>query len=607
MGVSDDFIINLYEDQKKQRAPWAQAAQQIQSVAEGSIRLPLPEVDKVDVPAVANLTLMGIDAYGQRISSTMPMPTFDIMTLTNIGRERARQRQDLVGYWWDDNQLELGLGTIGRHFVAYGATTMIVKPQRRKKRPEFVVLDPIDTFPVGDEIACEAGIHVHRKTRRWVNDRYSTANKLLSRNPKPNDEIELLEYVDDQEWVILGRLIAASYEEANMANNGVVRLATIPNLAGMCPMTAIGRPGLTRPMSQFSASLGMYVQRAMLQAYDLIGLRMSVMPQTWVVGRPNESPVIEQIPDAINGIPGIITGGQVEQLYPQPTQQLPQSVDRLEAGERMQSGVMAEMQGVGASNVRTGKRGDQIMSATVDFPVQEAQKWIARMLRDLDVAAIHTDKGYWGGTSKSFYVSRQGSEEKVTYDPAKLWVDADGETITRHEVSYAHAGADVNNLVVGVGQSIGIELMSKQTGRRIHPMIEDPEGEHDQIIFEKLEMIGLNVLEQQAAQGALQWSDLVGIMAQVRMDKEELIPALVKQQAAAQARQAAQQAQQAQQAPPIGPEGQPGMGAGPPGAPGGQPEIGPPPQALGNLGMMLQDLRLPNSRSAPQLTAPQGG
>jgi hypothetical protein len=602
MGKTNDEIESLYEDLRKMRAPYMIAAQQVANVYDGDIRLPMPEIDKIDMPAVANLVVQGVDAYGQRIASTMPFPEFDIQTNTNVGRERARQRNDLMEKWWDDNMLDVRLGTVGRHFVAYGSTMMVIKPHMKKKVPEFVVLDPIDTFPVGDDVHTEAGIHVHRKSRRWCQQRYGDASKLLSRNPRPQDEIELIEYCDDMEWVVLGRQVAHDQSNVRDQSFGVVRLATIQNYAGTCPLVAIGRPGLTKPMSQFAGSLGMYVQRAMLQAYDLIGVRMSVMPKTWIVGRANETPAVLQMPDALNGQPGIVTGGSVEQLFPQPSQQLPVAIDRLERGERIQSGVMAEMGGEAASNIRTGRRGDQVMSATVDFPVQEAQKWIARMLREVDKIAIATDAGYWGGSSKSFYVSRQGSEEKITYDPDKLWKDADGELIDRHTVSYAHPGADVNGLIVGIGQSIGLDIMSHRTGMRQHPQIEDPEFEHDQIVYEKLETLGLNVLEQQASQGQVEWSDLVGIMKAVRMDKTELVDALVAQQKAAQQRQAEQAAQQAAQAAqaapgPPGAEQMPGMGAG--GGPTPTEEVPGGGPSLGPLGKLLQTVKLPSSAQAP--------
>ena len=119
-------------------------------------------------------------------------------------------------------------------------------------------------------------------------------------------------------------------------------------------------------------------------------------------------------------------------------------------------------------------------------------------------------------------------------------------------VSYSQAGADINNLIVGGGQRVGMGTMSKQSFMAIDPLVDDPEFEHDAVIAEQLEGALLASLQQQAAEGIIPPADLARIMDLVRSDKLELAEAVEKVQREAQERQA-------QEVPMNAPEAQPGL------------------------------------------------
>src|SRR5439155_1213289 len=120
----------------------------------------------------------------------------------------------------------------------------------------------------------------------------------------------------------------------------------------------------------------------------------------------------------------------------------------------------------------------------------------------------------------------------VDYDP-EVHFDSDTNFVT-----FAHAGADLNQLIVGMGQRIGVGLISRRSAMEMDPMVEDAEREHDRIIFESLEQSMLASLQQQATTGSLPLTDLVSIMTGVAQDKVELVEAVQRAQAAAQQRQA---------------------------------------------------------------------
>ena len=68
------------------------------------------------------------------------------------------------------------------------------------------------------------------------------------------------------------------------------------------------------------------------------------------------------------------------------------ALDRLERQERLEGAIPAEFGGESGTNIRTGRRGESILSATVDFRVQEAQEIFASSLVEEDKIAIAIEK-----------------------------------------------------------------------------------------------------------------------------------------------------------------------------------------------------------------------
>ena len=200
------------------------------------------------------------------------------------------------------------------------------------------------------------------------------------------------------------------------------------------------------------------------------------------------------------------------------------------------------------TNIRTGRRGENVLSATIDFRVQEAQEAFAQSLLAEDKVAIAIEKAYWGNTPKSCFMPGRATAGKVDYTPNKVW-----ET-EFHYVAYSAAGSDVNNLIIGLGQRVGTGLMSKESAREADPLIDDPDMEHDRIIAEGVEAALLSSIQQQAANpgGPYQPADLALLVKKVLVDSKSLYDAVSEVDQAAKERQA-------QQVPAGAPEAQPGL------------------------------------------------
>ena len=250
--------------------------------------------------------------------------------------------------------------------------------------------------------------------------------------------------------------------------------------------------------------------------------------------------------DGLTGEVGVVRGGDLRDMQMQPGYMTNPAIDRLERAQRLTAGIPQEFGGESTSNIRTGRRGDAVLSATVDFTVQEAQRIMARSLQEENRLAVEIAKKYSGRRARSFYVNSKNVKGQVDYVPNENFDS------TENVVSYSQAGADINNLVIGGGQRVGMGTVSKKSFMSIDPLIDDPEFEHDTVIAEQLEAALLSAVQNQAAEGILPPGDLARIMDLVAHDKKELAEAVEQVQREAQERQA-------EQVPAMSPEAQPGL------------------------------------------------
>ena len=367
----------------------------------------------------------------------------------------------------------------------------------------------------------------------------------------------MIEYISGEEQVLIAMrgpvktgLFATSPDSDE---NIVVELERAPNILGECPVVCAERINLDDAQGQFDGILGMYQMQARLMALEVIAVQKGVFPDTWLVGRPGETPQIVNPADGLTGEVGVIRGGDLRDMQMQPGYMTNPAIDRLERAQRLTAGIPPEFGGESTTNIRTGRRGDAVLSAVVDFPVQEAQRIMARSLQEENKLAVNMSKAYAGNKGKSFYVTTKNAKGRVDYTPN------DNFDSTDNVVSYSQAGADINNLVIGGGQRVGMGTMSKQSFMAIDPLVDDPEFEHDTVIAEQLEAALLSSIQQQASQGAIPPADLARIMELVANNEMELAEAVEKVQREAQERQAEQVAPDSPEAMPG--LAQPGMGA----------------------------------------------
>ena len=525
----------------------------------GDVIVPLPEINSDEQSAVANLLAQGLDQTAMRIASTRPdiyCPPSD--PSKKRSRDNSEIRRKAIFGWWEHSRMDLQIAKRARHLIGYSTTVTQLRFNPKTGCPEWHLRDPLTAYPATllgvDDMRPRDIIFAYERSLGWIRDMYPDAARQFSDGESLDADhpIELIEYVDAEEQVLIGSRAPISsgmwpQTSGSESKSAVtLELERVENRLGQTPIVCAERINLDAAQGQFDGILGMYQMQARLMALEVIAVQKGIFPDTYLIGRAGETPQIVNPADGLTGEVGVVRGGDLRDMQVQPGYMTNPAIDRLERAQRLTAGIPQEFGGESTSNIRTGRRGDAVLSAVVDFTVQEAQKILARSLQEENRLALDMSKRYAGNRGRSFYVSTKNAKGRVNYVPN------DNFESTDNVVSYSHPGADINNLVIGGGQRVGMGTMSKRSFMAIDPLVDDPEFEHDTVIGEQLEQALLASVQQQASQGAIPPADLARIMDLVMHDKMELAGAVEKVQREAQERQA-------ELVDAMAPEAQPGL------------------------------------------------
>ena len=534
----------------------------------GDVIVPLPEINSDEQSAVANLLAQGLDQTAMRIASTRPdiyCPPSD--PSKKRSRDNSEIRRKAIFGWWEHSRMDLQIAKRARHLIGYSTTVTQLRFNTKTGCPEWHLRDPLTAYPATllgvDDMRPRDVVFAYERSLGYLRTMYPDVAAVFQSDSGAGEDqpIEMIEYISDEEQVLIAMrgpvktgLFATS---SNSDENIVVELERTPNILGECPVVCAERINLDDAQGQFDGILGMYQMQARLMALEVIAVQKGVFPDTWLVGRAGETPQIVNPADGLTGEVGLVRGGDLRDIQMQPGYMTNPAIDRLERAQRLTAGIPPEFGGE---------------SAVVDFPVQEAQRIMARSLQEENKLAINMSKKYAGNKGKSFYVTSKNAKGRVDYTPNTNFESNDNVVI------YSQAGADINNLVIGGGQRVGMGTMSKRSFMAIDPLVEDPEFEHDAVVAEQLESALLVSIQQQASQGTIPPADLARIMELVANDQMELAEAVDKVQKEAQERQA-------QQVEATSPEAQPGLAM--PGMGAEAATMAPPPGGGGCLAGLL--------------------
>lgn len=580
----------------------------------GEIVVPLPELDEIEKPAIANLIAQGIDQFSMRIASVMPDVSFPALRPGfQVSEDKAYDRRMATLGWMDMNKMPMKMRRRARFMTAYGCSPVSISPvaldpNDNRSIPFWRPRNPLATYPAPtydpDSMEPENCIFVDRRPLSWLMEHYpEQARALHVGKSSPDTLFEILEYVDAEETVMVA--MGAARQKANgyeQPTGGAMQqvLERVPNRAGICPVVLPGRITLDRLSGQFDQLFGMYQRQAKLDALETIAVFRSIFQDEWVVSHPNANgkPRVVEEADGKQGRRGMIENGMLQAVGIQTNQGVPLAMDRLERAQRMTAGIPAEFGGESPTNIRTARRGEMVMGSAIDMPIQEYQEIFAASMEAEIRRAIAIQKAYYGSKPSQFVMGTSGEITHKDYVPNEAF-----ETDLCY-VKYSIPGNDINGMVIAIGQRVGTGIMSKQTAREMDPAIEDPVRERDQVELEGIRQALLTGLEQQAASGQLDPASIARI-AQIKAEQHVPLEVAVnrvheemqKKQAASQ-----QASQQGQGLVPPGQEpmnpNQPSLAESMPGlASSVNAPIAPPEAGQQNLESLLSTLRRPARQS----------
>jgi hypothetical protein len=548
-------IASMFSARKKRREPLLQAMTQVRQAYHGDLILPMPDMGKEEGSYVANLVQSGIDNIGARVASTVPqIDTYPVDPSSRASIRKARTRKRALLAWWERNELpRLMMARRARHLIAYGCNVMTVRYNSAKPWPVWEMRHPLETYPSDDlsptDLTPRNVVFHRRVTREYLRGKGWPTPPGTTDQWGGQEKFDLLEYMDATEHVLC---------VSDPSTRTVTPIMRREHRVGRTPVVVSQRVSLDQPMGQFNQVVGMYGLQAKLMALELIAVEKGIFPDTYLVSRPGEQARYISGPyDGRSGRVNEIEGGDVKEIVSQPTYLATQMIDRLERAQRVTAGIPAEFGGESGSNIRTGRRGDAVLSAVIDMPIKEGQDALAAALEVENELAARVALA-WMPDKQLTYIGdfggRARSKKNLTFTPRQIF----GETQV-NRVTYPFSGSDIQGQTAIIGQMTGIGLLSTETARHLHPYIDDPESEKDLMQAETIERSLMAGVQQAAATGALPVPRLVQLWALVREDKKELGEAIQQINEEMLEEMKAQQAEQQQgQAPPGMP--QPGAG-----------------------------------------------
>ena len=618
MTTPAERIVEWYRQRRGAQSPQRARMAEIRDIYNGDVQVPLPELDRNEQAAVANLISQGLDQMAMRVASTLPSVVYSPVRPGQQRSENYARVRALATYsWWQQNRFDRLQRKRARWLVGYAAAPVVMRPNFRKQIPAWQTADPLTTYPApmdSTELIPADAIMAYKRALGWLTLNYPDRIRALElgKNPGPDTEVELLEYVDAEEHVLIA--LGAAPEENRMVWGGTpklsgkpfVELTRFPNRLEKCTLVYPTRPSLEQPTSQFDGMPALYRTQARAMALWLISAERAIFPDTWFVSRPNEMVDIVEEPDGRAGIYGRVKGGDLHEMTAAPSPQTGQIVDLLERNQRVTAGISPDFGGESPTNVRTGRAGEQLLSATVDFWVQEAQETLALSYAEENGLAVKIMREYFGNQHKTFVVDFGKVKGVADYIPL---VHFESPT---NVVSFPRAGADVNSLAIGLGQRLGLGEISIRTAQDLDPYIDDSEREHRRLTAESMEKAMLAAIDQAIAQGQIGPLEVARMVELVRSGQTQIYEAYQRIHQEIQ-----DQANQQQAAQGAGPPGVGGPAGGPPGlpaGPGGPGGAGGPPPGPGSApGLMAPGIAAQlglgqgNPAGAPGPAAPGPG
>lgn len=566
----------------------------------GDIVIPVHDVQghKTTPAMTARLATEAIDSLSRLSTSGKPsimVPPLEAFKETGArSMERAARRRRVLYARWDQSALgDVILRRAYRHFYGYGTCAFVVMPDFERGGAMIELRNPLGAYPELrslDDVREPLNVgFVVGRSFDWIRKHYPThATKLDSAKAPTQGLWDIVEWLDE-EVTVLGVLGPRGLgEQWSYLRDGSIKgaeLARWENRAGRVCASIPRRVGLDRLMGMTDSSLAGLVELERMNSLNMIAAEKSVFADMVIVGQDGREAklVSGRWHDGRTGIPNELVDGDVKLLQSNPGPLTLQNIDRAERNFRVSTGLIPQSGGETYGGLRTGRAIDAIGGFSVEPRVQEGQEIVARSLATVNRAICWTEQGYCEGKKYTVFSGWPGEVGQTEYEVDRDW-ESDANVVT-----YSFPGTEISQISVAIGQLLGGGVMSRRTGRTLHPLIQDAEGEERAVMLEHMSDAAMGGFMQQVSTGALPLIDQARIM-RLYAGGMEIWDAIEQASREAQERQAAA----------APPPQDPGMAASPETMPGlampgqgveSQPTIAPPSESQVNFRDLTRALR----------------
>ena len=565
-----------------------------------AIVFPLEDVDgEPDFPAIAaSIIADSIDGFATKANDTTPVITAPAVDpKVELHRNRADSRRHAWGATYHYSKLPLVMGRSYRQLFGYATFCMFAEPVHRDQygrevnRPRIATRDPMLAYPEpmgNDEIRAPADIgFIYGRSPQWIRKTYPEAAAFIDDyTSADNDLWDVLDWTDGQ-WCMVGVIGRRSSQSGGRRWDSSGMYSTIgdapmdetllvrayPNRAGMVPAVCPQQVTLDRLVSAISRIVPTTDLMNKLAALNFISAEKGVFPHIVVVGENGQTPEVEggTFKDGRSGEANLLSNTKaVTTLTQQPSPAAQTLLSDLERSARLSTGNPSVFQGEFQGSVRSGQTISQLAGYSVDPRLTEAHHTMGYALGVMNEATAAIFEGYWPRRKYTVFSGWAGANRHVSFVPEKIW----GET-KESVVSYPMPGMDAQNATIAIASLNQARMLSRRTGMKKHPLVDDEVGEERYMIEESLDDAIVMVAVELVRSGQLAWTDLAIVREKVRSGLTIEV-AIAEAQEEAQERQATE-APAPEQGMVAPPEAMPGLNA--PGAGGemAMPQAGAPP------------------------------
>ena len=477
----------------------------------GEYVIPLPNVDEGDsLPRTTPLLVAdAIDHTSRSAASVM----FDVSCplVRRPGhsiedqRANASKRRQILAATYHTSRFQLLRRKAFRHFAGYATYGYDVVPDPVRGGPRIRLLNPLLTYPdpkadedYGDPM--DYGI-VRGQSASWLRYHYPET-RIENGGPitdKGGAELwDVVEWFDPEVCMtgLLGPRDSVNGESCHpdMVTRPHLLLSWYPNYAEMTAAVMPRRITLGRLASQIAQLTGVVDLMDRLMALDILASEKGIWPDTYIIGSDRGVPSLVggEWKDGRTGLVNLIRNADgVGQLRGSPDPNSKMTIDRLERNVRISTSLVPQTGGETYGALRTGRGIDALMSAAVDPKVHELHEIDSAYMATLNQAIFATWKGWWGKDKLFVFSGWRSDKGEVEFTPEVDIVSTD------NAVHYPIPGQEVSQVTITLGQLLGTRGISLRTFRRMHPWIDDAEGEEAIINEEEMERFALDAIMAQ--------------------------------------------------------------------------------------------------------------